>query len=456
MDDFIREPANERRAVFQATSTKRKLPPDLVEKDFWVCWVLKTLCNSFGKELTFRGGTSLSKAFHCIERFSEDIDVAMSQEWLGISEETDPAKAESNSQRTKRQKNLRKLGREAVTAKLEPLLKSALADVVRRDEEWNVEIEDIDARDPWVIYVNYPIAIAGESNYNPPRVKVELCPRAEGWPDEDVIIQAYAAEEFPNAIKENKVKVNTVIPARTFCEKAALIHEMNTAPESKGVAARLARHFYDLQQIIQSRHISKVTPELFASVMEHRNVYFGQTWINYEELRVETLQIAPEGKRLREWKTDYASMENMFFGQNPGFDHAVETICAYQASVSKSAKTKSSRKTGSLSGGLSFHPTKKKAKAKRSQSKLGFALGGHQHKKSDVPKRLIQAVIKIDHQLKRRAKPLEVAESIHSAQIERNGGTKVTYLSKTYTRDQWARLIAKCRKSDGYSGFWHG
>ena len=92
MDEFIRQPSEERRVYFEQTAARMRLSPQIVEKDFWVCWTLKELFGlpDIGGTLIFKGGTSLSKIYRMIERFSEDIDVSLDRGSLGFGGESDP------------------------------------------------------------------------------------------------------------------------------------------------------------------------------------------------------------------------------------------------------------------------------------------------------------------------------------------------------------------------------
>lgn len=122
MNRFLALPDSEKSAVFRAVGESMGIPAGYVEKDFWVCWMLDVLFSSpdLSPHLVFRGGTSLSKAYQAIHRFSEDIDLSISRDWLGVTPDTDPALAENASQSHARQKQLRQLTRDKLTRAVIP------------------------------------------------------------------------------------------------------------------------------------------------------------------------------------------------------------------------------------------------------------------------------------------------------------------------------------------------
>ncbi len=101
MDDFIKLKPDERRLFFEGTATPRNMQPRIVEKDFWVCWTLEELFRlpATGDHLIFKGGTSLSKVFKVIARFSDDIDVSIDRSFLGFGGTYEPEAGASNKEK---------------------------------------------------------------------------------------------------------------------------------------------------------------------------------------------------------------------------------------------------------------------------------------------------------------------------------------------------------------------
>ena len=156
MNTIATLPVKERRALFNETGVRMGLPPFHIEKDFWVCWALAVLFDNaeVGPHLTFRGGTSLSKGWGLIERFSEDIDLAMARAWFGVLK--DPAeKGIVSAERDRRLKGLRDECRRMITQVLCPVIEKEAGTL---KEPMKIEVEPLDkARDPFCIYTLLPV-----------------------------------------------------------------------------------------------------------------------------------------------------------------------------------------------------------------------------------------------------------------------------------------------------------
>jgi hypothetical protein len=329
MNQIASLPAKDRRQLFNEAAVQRGLPPFHVEKDFWVCWVLGILFGdaAIGGHLTFRGGTSLSKAWGIIERFSEDIDISMSRPWLG--ETKDPAEPEINPpERERRLQVLRNQCREMIRSRLHPLLEESANRILKTT--YRLEIEPLEkARDPFCIHFHYPAAEnSTPTDYHRPAVKIELSGRAEGWPMESRTIQPYVAQVFPDLARSCAVTLSCVHPARTFWEKASLVHEHNIRPESKPLSTAQARHLYDLVRLWTVGGVAQTTGfgELFTGVKQHREAFFGYKWVDYSVLVPPTLRLRPPDDRLADWRNDYSRMRSMFYGEPPSFDDLLKGI----------------------------------------------------------------------------------------------------------------------------------
>lgn len=328
--------AEDRLALFTETGAAQGLPPFHVEKDFWVCWVLASLFGheEIGPNLTFRGGTSLSKAWALIERFSEDIDLAMSRSWLGPAK--DPGEAGiSSSEKERRLKALRDECREMITDKLAPALQSAAASLV---EPFRIEIEPLaKARDPFCIHFEYPgTGLRPPADYNQALVKIELSGRAARWPMEDRIIRPYIADTFPAETGNPRLTLSCVRPERTFWEKAALIHEQNIRPEERPLAPRQARHLSDLVRLWNADvAAADGFLALFTGVKIHRSTYFDYAWVDYETLTPGGLHLVPPETRLADWRADYQAMRSMFFNEPTGFDELVRQLRIIEQSLTR-------------------------------------------------------------------------------------------------------------------------
>lgn len=147
MDDFVKLSPEERRIFFEGTATPRNVQAQIMEKDFWVCWTLKEMFRlpAIGEHLIFKGGTSLSKVFRLIERFSEDIDVSIDRGFLGFGGANEPEEGASNKEKQRRIKALKVACQQRISGELLPAFEAAIGAKVRPEEKWSLRP---DADDP--------------------------------------------------------------------------------------------------------------------------------------------------------------------------------------------------------------------------------------------------------------------------------------------------------------------
>jgi hypothetical protein len=319
-------PAKDRRILFSETGARMGLPPFHIEKDFWVCWTISVLFDDSqaARHLAFRGGTSLSKCWGLIERFSEDIDLSISRAWF--KEAKNPAQdGITKSEREKRLKTLRGECRAVVAEVLAPLLKRAILDL---PEPASIEIEPLEkARDPFCIHIHYPASgLIDTAAYHRAAVKLELSGRAEGTPVEIRSLTPYAVMQFPELDPGGMISLPCVLPERTFWEKAALLHEQNTRPGARPLMPRQARHLYDLAKLWKSVATSNQLLPLFPEVIAHRQAFFDYTWVDYSHLSPTALKLIPPDAALSEWQADYKAMLSMFHSRPPDFQELLEAL----------------------------------------------------------------------------------------------------------------------------------
>ena len=305
-----------------------------VEKDFWVCWTLRELFNlhGIGEHLTFKGGTSLSKAWKLIERFSEDIDIIVDKEVLGFGGDTAPDKAPSKKQRKARLESLMETCRQWVQEKLRPAFATRIsADLGTAG--WRLEV-DPDMDDGQCLLFHYPTAFAPESaGYVRPVVKIELGARSDDWPHAQQNIQAYVAEVFPNLVPAAEFRLQVLTAERTFWEKACLLHEETFRPANKPRKLRMARHYYDLWCLLHAGvgERALAQPALFQRVAEHREIFFRYSWVDYTTHHSGTFRLVPPPEQLAVWRADYQAMLGpMFFGTVPSFDEILRAVREFE------------------------------------------------------------------------------------------------------------------------------
>lgn len=327
--------ADQKTAIEQAAAQKGWAAAS-VEKDFWVCWTLEKLFTTplLQGHLTFKGGTSLSKAWKLIDRFSEDIDLTIDREALGFGGEHSPEQAASNKQKTKRLKDLRQACANFVQKALLSELVEQVTQLLGADG-WALALDKNDP-DGQTLLFEYPTQYAAdEARYIRPVVKIEFGARSDPWPVKERLIEPVIAEVFQQLAFEHPIQVQALAPERTFWEKVMLLHEEAARPVDKPLKPRMARHYYDLFRLIEAG-VGKAAAEdleLFKQVLAHRSVFFAQSWVDYGGLRPELLAFLPSREQEAHWLEDYVAMQaEMFATEPPAFEQVLSSIQEFQDS----------------------------------------------------------------------------------------------------------------------------
>lgn len=324
MDEFLSFSDERRKIVCEEAQQRLGLVAASIEKDFWVCWTLRELFGLpvWGELLTFKGGTSLSKGWGLISRFSEDIDVVINRDYLGFSGET-----LSNNRLNKLQEACGK----RIQGELRPALESRMSEVLSGSLGWSLVPADDDNQ---TLLFQYPSVFTGSITYLRPVVKIELGARSETEPVESPFIKPYLADAFPDMLSDCSFSINTVAARRTFWEKAMLLHEETFRPSEKPRRARLSRHYYDLWCLIGKGIAAEAVADtdLFEHVARHRQIFFKQNWVDYGTLRKGTLRLIPPPEQMSAWRQDYDAMrEEMFFDEPPKFDEVLTAVAAFES-----------------------------------------------------------------------------------------------------------------------------
>lgn len=312
-----------------------------VEKDFWVCWTLRELFTlpGIGEHLTFKGGTSLSKAWKLIERFSEDIDIIVDKEALGFGGDAAPDKAPSNKQRRARLEKLMGACEDWVQGTLQPALAARLHAALG-DAGWQFEV-DPDMPDGQCLLFHYPTVFEPDAaGYVRPVVKIELGARSDDWPHEEKAVQPYVIEHFPALDPDATIQVRVLAAERTFWEKACLLHEERFRPPDKPRKIRMARHYYDLWCLLRAGVGDRALAQtaLFRRVAEHREIFFRFSWVDYSTHKPGTFRLIPPDDHFANWKADYEEMLGpMFFGPTPTFAEMMAAAAEFERSFNATA-----------------------------------------------------------------------------------------------------------------------
>jgi len=343
MDAFARMPASERRLACLAVADAKRLQAASVDKDFWVCWMLRAVFNlpKVGNRITFKGGTSLSKAWGLIDRFSEDIDLVVDKDALGFAGDASPDRATGSNERRRRLDKLMETCRVWVQGDLQSALDQRIAELFGTREGWKLEV-DPDMADGQCLLFHYPGAFpAAEAGYVRPVVKIELGARSDDWPADARTITPYIAEVLPQAIPDAAFSIESLAPERTFWEKAMLLHEETFRPAEKPRKERMARHYYDVWCLITRGVADRAAAdrELFDRVAAHREIFFKLGWVDYSTLRPGALRLTPPPEHRDNWRKDYEEMaEAMFYGEWPEFDEILRVVGEFETSFNRMAK----------------------------------------------------------------------------------------------------------------------
>jgi len=339
MDAFLTLSAYDQREACREAEARTRLQAASIEKDFWVCWTLRELFTlpEWGSQLTFKGGTSLSKAWQLIDRFSEDIDVVIDREFLGFGGARSPEQALSRKKQRLALDALREAAQKQIRESLQPALRTRIADKLPAGAAWRFE-SDAEDPDGQTLLFHYP-TVFGPDDYIPSRVKIELGARSDTDPAEMPQIEPYLNAAMPNLLGSSRFTVRAVAPRRTFWEKVMLLHEETYRPTEKRHAARLSRHYYDVWCLIKRGIADEAIADtgLFERIAAHRAVFFRYTWMDYATLKPGTLRLMPTRERLTAWQQDYESMrETMFFGETPEFIEILMQIDEFQNKFNRS------------------------------------------------------------------------------------------------------------------------
>jgi len=338
MDKFVLLSDKDKRAYFEVAAADLNVMPQLIEKDFWVCWILKILFSlpKSGNHLTFKGGTSLSKCYDVIKRFSEDVDVSIERTFLSSKKSVEPTKDESNKENQRRLERLQLACKERISGTIIPELKKSISTVLTDKKEWKVELDPNDALYQTVLFT-FPHALTSSvESYVKSAVKIEFGSRADHWPVENMAVTPYVANVSGDVSIEG-TSVRVLAAERTFWEKATILHMIYHYPEGKNVPPRMSRHYYDLFAMVDTpiykKSLEKIT--LLKDVSEHKALFFKANWAHYEEAKPGGLKLSPREDQKGQLKTDYRQMQEMFFENPPLFDSILEKLKKVEKEINR-------------------------------------------------------------------------------------------------------------------------
>jgi len=323
MDKVAQLLAAERSELFSETASAMRTTPAIIEKDFWVVWVLaRVFANAdLAKILKFKGGTSLSKVFGLIGRFSEDIDLIL--DWREVVED-DPDAERSKTQQMKFNEATNAEAINYIDTVLLPQVRQSVGDLCACS---------IDRTNPHAINIRYPAAFG--DTYLRPEILLEIGPLASWLPSDVFAIQPYAAQHFAHVFTKPSCDVPTILAERTFWEKATILHQEAHRAEDRPMPLRYSRHYYDLARLALAdvKHIALADLEMLAAVVAFKQRFYPSTWAQYELAKPPSFRLIPPEARISELAKDYQAMQNMIFDKPLSFDEVMHTLTSLENEI---------------------------------------------------------------------------------------------------------------------------
>lgn len=313
----------DRRAILEQTSVRTGYIAQAVEKDWWVTTVLEALFSlPFANQLSFKGGTSLSKCWGLITRFSEDIDIAVAREQLGFI-----SSLSKNQINDRVRRALCSFVREELCEQLDNMLLTM--DIPREWFRTEVIKTPVSTVDPESIYIHFN-SLFPAVDYMPASIKIEVSGRSMTEPIETVAIKTLVAEQFPTALYADAVfQVKAVAAKRTFLEKAFLLHEIFHQEGAPLRIERMSRHLYDLEKMMgtQVENDALADTALYLDIVKHRRHFIGLRNFDYDTLWPAKLSFLPPAEQAAAWEADYRSMQtNMISGASLPYSELIEQL----------------------------------------------------------------------------------------------------------------------------------
>jgi hypothetical protein len=323
MTGWLRLTDEQRKISIDQAALRSGRQAKAIEKDWWITLTLKALFEMpEATHLVFKGGTSLSKCWKLIQRFSEDIDIALSPQAVGMKYEENPGSGYLS--------RLKKKGCEYTSTLLKAALENqfesmglATGKVMLESAKVKEEIPDTD---PQTLFVTY-ISLYDKSPYLSDQVKIEVSVRSLNEPHSSRPVQSMLHEIYPNdAYAETPFTVMAMDPQKTFLEKLFLLHEEFLKPVAGRTIRtdRMSRHLYDIEKIMDTEFGSMAieNQQLYDTIISHRKRYSRYNWMDYTTLGKQTLSFLPPANLNEEYKKDYVDMkEHMIYGEAPEYDH---------------------------------------------------------------------------------------------------------------------------------------
>jgi len=328
---FLELTDKERQRYIEQAATQRNISAVILEKDFWVCWLLGILFNSeFAGSLVFKGGTSLSKVFGVIDRFSEDIDLSLSPDFLRL-----PKAGTSRNQANKWMKKAEAACGVAVEKQVAPKLEEAVTTVLGKAEErWFEFVTDPATNSP-VLLFHYPSTQPAGFEYLKRSVKLEFGSLTDQQPVGRHPIQPLVASILPSAFSDWRCEVVALEVERSFWEKATILHTECHRPAERPTPDRFSRHYADTAALAQHPAGARALGQhaLRERVVAWKRQFFGSAWARYDLAKPGTFRLVPSTERLPALKRDYETMRDMYLSEPASFDMILAVLAELEQRI---------------------------------------------------------------------------------------------------------------------------
>ncbi len=328
--------------LFTQTALKMGMGlPSIIEKDYWLVKTLQFLFSDehFFKNHVFKGGTSLSKCYDLIQRFSEDVDITISREHLGFKQGIEEVATLGNKRRKRYFDELKNAAEQHV----EKIVKRLSEHFQKNTEDSNFQWY-VDPHNKQQIIFEYPKSLAlsmyPDDSYVKPKIVLEFGCRGGIVPSRPIHVTAYIETTFDEIFSKSNVLVNSLDPERTFWEKITLLHMLAHQPEDKPLRTRMARHYYDVYMLSQSEVTDRAIKNihLLKTVTTHNSIFFRSKQASYETAKSGSLKMVPNQLLLQQVASDYKAMEEMFFGGIVPFTKITSALKALENKLNNPAE----------------------------------------------------------------------------------------------------------------------
>lgn len=334
--NIIGASAEDQRGLFLAAANRFGTTVQNVEKDFWVCWTLDALFHRLhegGPRLLFKGGTSLSKGYGLISRFSEDIDVTVFREDIGEAASAEDLEPLSRRRRNERLDAIKAACQSYINDDLCPELAAIATQTMEAagKDPANLEvIPDENDQDRQSLLIRYPSAVE-KADYIVPSIKIESGAKSALDPHEDRTIIPYLTADVPGGDALAVNGVMTIDPERTFLDKVLILHGLTHYFETKGALrgdGRMSRHYYDVHRLVMMPVGEKACTDdsLIGDCVRHAKLFFYRGNTGLDAAARGSFRLQPTKEMLEPLKEDYAAMATMIFGEVPTFEEVLRSV----------------------------------------------------------------------------------------------------------------------------------